>query len=63
MGGADFFFGGVLFGLTAHLLNLGVVLFEVANEAVLEELRGLEPEGMSAEKALELIRSYKQRLM
>jgi DNA mismatch repair protein MutS len=38
-------------------------LFETANETVIEELRGLDAEGLTAEDALELLRAFKERLM
>jgi DNA mismatch repair protein MutS len=38
-------------------------LFETANEAVIEELRGLDAEGVTADRALEILRQFKERLM
>jgi DNA mismatch repair protein MutS len=38
-------------------------LFETANETIIEDLRGLDAEGLTAENALELLRAFKERLM
>lgn len=38
-------------------------LFEAANEAVIEELRNLETDGLSGEEALEVLRKLKERAM
>jgi DNA mismatch repair protein MutS len=38
-------------------------LFEAANDAVVDELRNLEPEGLSPEQSVEVLRRLKARLM
>ena len=38
-------------------------LFEIANDAVLDDLRALDVESMGSEEALELLRGFKERLM
>jgi DNA mismatch repair protein MutS len=38
-------------------------LFEAANDAVVDELRNLDAEGLTSEQALEVVRRLKGRLM
>ncbi|HYV06552.1 MAG TPA: hypothetical protein VFB82_18295, partial [Blastocatellia bacterium] len=38
-------------------------LFEAANDAVVDELRNIEPDGLTPDQALDVVRRLKERLM